>query len=312
MLATLTIVLPVFLVVGAGYLAVYFKAFREDHADGLMRFTQTFAIPGLLFAAVANLDLAAVFKPDILLPFYIGSGTSFFLGMVGARVIFKRRPGESVAVGFSCLYANSLLLGLPIIERAYGADSLEPVYAIVAIHAPFSYILGITVMELVRADGRRLDQTILVVLKAIFSNGLMIGLLLGFAVNLSGMALPDTLSSAVNMLARAALPAALFGLGGILVRYGLRHNLGEVAMITVIKLGLHPLIALILGYYVFNLPMEITRVIVLTAAMSPGVNTFVFAYMYDRAKGTAASAILVGTIAAVVSVSLWINLLDAL
>jgi malonate transporter and related proteins len=56
------------------------------------------------------------------------------------------------------------------------------------------------------------------VLKAMFRNALVIGIALGFAVNLPGCA-ARALWQALEMIARAALPAALFGLGGVLYRY---------------------------------------------------------------------------------------------
>ncbi len=54
-------------------------------------------------------------------------------------------------IGFCCLFSNSVLLGLPITERAYGPDALTGNFAIIAFHAPFCYGLGITAMEIVRA-----------------------------------------------------------------------------------------------------------------------------------------------------------------
>ncbi|MCP5088971.1 MAG: AEC family transporter [Rhodobacteraceae bacterium] len=309
MLSILQTVLPVFLIIGAGYCAVRFNLFAKAHADALMKFTQNFAIPCLLFLAIARLDLETVFRPQILLSFYTGSLTCFILGTIGARMIFHRRPGEAVAIGFCGLYANSVLLGLPIIERAYGTAAQEPVFAIIAIHAPFCYLLGITTMEFARADGRRLPATIRIVSKAMFSNALMIGLMLGFLANLTNTSLPETINSAVDMLARAALPAALFGMGGVLVRYGLTGNMGEVAMIVVVKLVIHPIIALMMATLVFGLSDTFTRAVVVTAAMAPGVNTYVFANMYNRAKDTAAASVLIGTALSIVSVSLWIGIL---
>ena len=309
MIEVLGVVLPVFLVVGAGYLAVALGAFKAEYADGLMRFTQTFAIPCLLFLSIANLDLAAVFRPELLLPFYTGSAFSFSFCALGAYWLFKRRPGEAVAVGFCGLFANSVLLGLPIVERAFGADATQVTVAIVSIHAPFCYGLGIVAMEMARADGRGMAQTSATVVRQIFSNGLMIGIGLGFVANLTGIILPGGVLSAVELMARAGLPAALFGLGGVLVRYGIAGNLGEVGMINLSRLVLHPLIAFVLAHMVFALPREVVQPIVLTAAMSPGVNTYVFANMYDRAKGTAAAGVLVGTLAAVVSVTVWLVVL---
>ncbi|WP_069299183.1 AEC family transporter [Neptunicoccus sediminis] len=312
MLEVFTVVLPVFLVVGAGYGAVYFKLFRDDHADALMKFTQNFAIPCLLFGAIAKLDLSSVFQFRLLGSFYAGSISCFTLGCLGAVFFFKRRPGEAVVLGFCALFANSVLLGFPIVERAFGAEALGPITAIVAIHAPFCYLLGITTIELVRADGRSLPTTAKIVVKAMFKNALMIGLALGFTVNLTGMWLPEGLWAATEMMARAALPAALFGLGAVLVRYGLSANIKETAFVVTLRLVVHPLIALFMATQVFHLEPDVTRVVVLTAAMAPGVNAYVFANMYDRAKGSAAGAILLGTAGAVFSVSIWLVILRAL
>ncbi|MGB0498956.1 MAG: AEC family transporter, partial [Rubricella sp.] len=117
--------------------------------------------------------------------------------------------------------------------------------------------------------------------------------------------------AAVDMMVRAALPAALFGLGGILTRYALKDDLGETAMVAVLSLVVHPTIAWVLAAQVFALPEEFVRAAVVTAAMAPGVNTYVFANMYDRAKGAAASTVLLATGASVISVSVWLLILGA-
>lgn len=309
MLEILQIVLPVFIVIGAGYLAVRIKVFADKDVDSLMRFVQNFAVPCLLFMAMVKLDLASVFKPQLLVSYYLGSVICFVLGIVGARWFFKRRPGEAVVVGFGAMFSNTVLLGLPIMERAYGAGSTEPNLAIIAIHVPFGYLLGITTMELLRADGRALHHTAVIVAKSIFSNAMVIGLFLGLAVNVLNIPLTEPVSIALNMIARSALPAALFGLGGVLVRYSMTERLGEIAMVCVIRLFVHPGIAYVMAHTVFGLPEEFVRGAVITAAMAPGANAYIFANVYDRAKGTAASVVLIGTVASIFSVSLWLLVL---
>lgn len=308
-LEILGVVLPVFLVIGAGYLATRFKLFAQSAVDGLMTFTQSFAIPCLLFRAIVDLDLGEVFDPGLLLSFYTGAVVAFLIGVVGARRLFRRRPGEAVAVGFGALFSNSVLLGLPIMERAYGAGALAANYAIVSIHAPFCYLLGITMMEFARADGRGVLGTIQAVARAMFKNALMIGLALGFTVNLGQIPLPGTVAGAVDLLARAALPAALFGLGGVLTRYQLRASLAEAGMIAGLSLLIHPAITLALATLAFALPTDFVRSAVVTAAMAPGVNTYVFASMYSRGQAQAASAVLLGTALSVLTVSAWLAFL---
>ena len=103
-----------------------------------------------------------------------------------------------------------------------------------------------------------------------FRNALMIGLMLGFAVNLGGIPLPGPLRAGLDMMADAALPAALFGLGGVLTRYAIRASLAEAGMIAALSLVLHPAIACVLSAGVFGLSEGFVRSAVVTAAMAPG------------------------------------------
>ena len=305
----LTVVLPVFLVVGAGYLAVWRGLFQDEWVEGLMAFTQKFAIPCLLFSAVATLDLGAEFQPRLLIAFYAGSTASFFIGMFGARWMFGRAWPDCVAIGFTALFANTILLALPITERAYGTDALAPNFAIIAIHAPFCYVLGITTMEIVRANGKGAIGVTVQVGRAVFSNALMIGVLCGFAVNLGDIRLPGVVTEAVDLMIRAALPAALFGLGGVLYRYKPEGDLWVIAFVCALSLILHPVIAYGLGTTLAGLTEGQLRSAVLTGAMAPGVNTYIFANMYGAARRVAASSVLIGTALTVLTASVWLWML---
>lgn len=307
--AIFAVVLPVFIVMGIGYGATRSQLFPMSATEGLMKYTQSFAIPVLLFRGIVDLDLGSVFKPQLLFSFYTGAVTAFVLGILGARLIFKRRPGESIAIAFAALFSNSVLLGLPIMERAYGPGSLAPNFGIIAIHAPFCYLVGITTMEFSRADGASLGQTARTVARAMFRNALMIGLALGFLVNLGHLPYPEPLRGAVDMVANSALPIALFGLGGVLSRYAIRASLGEAGYISFLSLVVHPFIAFALSHWVFGMPPEFVRGCVITAAMAPGVNSYVFAAMYDRGQAEVASTIVLATGLCVLSVTAWLAIL---
>jgi predicted permease len=306
--ALLQVVLPVFLVIGAGYFAVRFKAFPAEGADALMKFTQNFAIPCLLFAAIARLDLGATLQPALLFSFYAGATAGFLAGLLGARFLFGRAWEDSIAIGFVCLFSNSVLLGLPLTERAYGADALEANFAIIAFHAPFCYALGMTVMELVRNRGGSQREVAGKLSRAIFRNALVIGIGLGFAVNLTGVPMPGVVNDALDLLIRAALPTALFGLGGVLVRYRLEGDLRVIGWVCAVSLLLHPAIVWTLGT-VTGLSTDAFRSAVVTAAMPPGVNAYIFAAMYGVAMRVAASAVLIATALSVVTAWGWLQVL---
>lgn len=304
----LDVILPVFLVIGFGYVAVWRGLFPQEGIDGVMRFTQNFAIPCLLFQALAKIDLSASFDPGLLFSFYTGAGVCFGLGIFGARVLFKRDWEDCVAIGFCCLFSNSVLLGLPIAERAYGPDALTGNYAIIAFHSPFCYGLGITVMEFVRNRGQSGVALARAVSRAMFRNALVLGILAGFAVNLSGLAIPSAVDDALSLIVLAALPAALFALGGVLIQYKPEGDMKAIAMVCAIALILHPAITWGLGTAI-ALDQELFRASTLTAAMAPGFNAYIFANMYGRARRVAASAVLIATGLSVLSVWFWLTVI---
>lgn len=304
----LDVVLPVFLVMGFGYVAAWKLGLSEKTVDALMTFAQGFAFPVMLFRGISRLHLGETFDPAMLGAFYIGVIVGFFAGLVGARYIFKRPWEDSVAVAFAAAFSNGGLLGLPITERAYGTDALAFNYAIIAFHAPFVYTLAVTAMEIVRAEGRSAAATAFSVVKSMLKNPFVIGIGLGAFVNVTGLPIPATVSGAVDMIASAAIPVALVGLGGVLYRYRPEGDLKLAAWIAGVSLLLHP--ATVLGLsQLFGLAEGPTRSAVLMAAMAPGVNAYVFANMYSVAKRVAATAVLVGTALSVFTVWFWLGVL---
>lgn len=309
MTGILNVVLPVFLVIGAGYFAALFRLFSSKHVDGLMSFAQTFAIPCLLFSAISTLDLGQDFEASLLGTYYTGSTIVFLAGALVARFIFRRPGPDAVAIGFACFFGNSLLLGLAITEQAYGPTALAPNYAIIAIHSPFCYIVGITAMEIVRASGGGVLHIFAQVLRAVFSNSLMIGIGLGFVVNLSGFPMPSVATQAIDLIAQAALPAALFAMGGVMLQYRPEGDLKEVALICIFALIIHPTIVWSLAHSVVDLSNAQMRGAIITAAMAPGANAYVFASMYGVAKRVAATSVLLGTAVSILTASAWLSVL---
>ena len=309
MLQTLiTVVLPVFIVIGAGYTATRAGMFTQGHIEGITKFTQGFAIPCLLFRAISEIDLAAGFDPALLASFYTSASLCFLAGLFGARFLFKRDWEDSVAIGFCCLFSNSVLLGLPITERAYGTEALTGNFAVIAFHAPFCYGVGVTVMELVRNWGKSGAAFAGSVFRAMFQNALIVGIVLGFVVNLSELPIPGAVDDALDLIIAAALPGALFALGGVLVQYRPEGDLRTIAYVCLVSLLVHPTLVWTFGT-VSGLSTDFFRSAVLTAAMAPGINAYIFANMYGRAKRVAASSVLIGTAASVLTVWGWLLLL---
>lgn len=308
MQALLDVILPVFFVVGLGYVVVWRKVFSTAAVDGLMTYTQNFAIPCLLFMALIKIDLGQAYSFRLMGSYYIGAASGFALGFLGARYIFKRSAEDSVAIGFVSLFSNSVMMGLAITERAYGVDALVANFAIVSLHAPFCYFVGITAMEIAKSDGDSIAQVALNVGKSMMKNALFIAILLGLLVNITDVALPKAFLEGTNMVATTALPAALFGMGGVLYQYRPEGDFGAIAWVVGISLLMHPAIVWSLGQ-LWDLSISELRSAVLTSAMAPGINCYIFASMYNRAKRVAASGVLIATALSVLTIWCWLQVL---
>lgn len=306
----LDVILPVFVVIGLGYAMAKWGGMGEGAVDALMRFSQGIAVPCLLFRQIALLDLKTSFDPGLITSFYAGAFLCFAAGFFGAWKLFKRPLEEAVTTGFACMFSNSLLLGLSITERAYGPGALSGNYAIIAMHSPLFYGFGILLMEMVRSHGMGLSAGALAVkvLKAIFSQSLVLGITLGFVVNVARLPIPGALDAATDMLGKAGLPTALFGLGGVLFRYRPEGDKGLIALIVGVSLFLHPVATYGLGL-LFHLDIASLRSATVTAAMPPGANAYLFAHLYAVGRRANASAVLIATALSIVTAWVWLQIL---
>ena len=121
--------------------------------------------------------------------------------------------------------------------------------------------------------------------------------------------MPVSIAAAADMMGRAGLPAALFGLGGILLRYKPEGDKALIALVCAITLLLHPTLTYLLARFAFGLSTPGLRSATVTAAMPPGVNAYLFAHLYGTGRRVAASAILIATALSILTAWYWLQVL---
>ena len=311
MFAVFNVVIPVFSIIAVSYLAVRLRLYPAEGVKGLVAFVNNFATPCLLFDAMLTSDFSSTFNPAVIVPFYIGSLTSLLVGSIIAVRWFGTRPGEGVASGFSAMFTNTVLIGIPVMHRAFGEAAMPTAFSIIALHAPMLITIGMLVMELVRRDGAPLHRSLMVALVRIVQNPLLWGVALGLLGNRFGLVLPEAGSAFVAMMAAAVVPAALFGLGGALNEYRVSESWLQASVMTLFKLIIHPLIAYVLMIYVLHVPMEVARYGIVLAAMPAGINAYVFATYYERGVNVATNTVLISTVLSILTITGWLYFLGS-
>ena len=311
MLSILNVIAPVFILIGLGFLAVRMKLYPQAGVGGLIAYVNNFATPCLLFRAMIDVDFGTAFNPAIIGPFYAGAVSVLALGAIGAARFFRRTPGESVAVGFSAMFTNTVLVGIPVMQRAFGEEAMPIVYSIIGLHAPTLMTLGMFVMELARRDGGKVSTALWQGLRKALANPILIGIALGLLANVAGLELSGVADDVTLLLAGTVMPVALFGLGGALNEYRLGETWPQALMTTGMQLIVHPAIAWVLMVPVLGVDPHIARYGVLLAAMPAGINTYIFATYYNRAVDVAANTILLSTMLSLFTITGWLLLLGA-
>lgn len=309
MLSILAIIAPIFALIAVGYGAVRFRLFPAEGVQALIAFVNNFATPCLLFYSISSSDFRAAFNIGIIVPFYLGAVFCLVIGFFIARRVFGNRPGESVSVGFAGNFSNTVLVGLPLMTRAYGEPALPVTLSIIGLHAAILLTLGMVVMELVRRDGQPLGRTLVLAARRVGANPLIWGIAAGVTGSLLELQLIEPVQAFFQMMAQAVVSVALFGIGGALNQFKLSENWKQALVASLIKLVLHPALAYAMMIWVFRVPMEIARYGILLAGMPSGINIYIYAAYYDRGTSVAANTILIGTVLSALTISAWLFVL---
>lgn len=302
MLDLLGIVLPVFGLIGIGYLARRLGYVSERMGEGLSEFVFTLSLPCLIFSTLVRAEIPAVQPWGYWISYFVGVAVVWALAQGIGRRLFGLTGVSSVVAGFSAGQANTVFVGVPMILKAYGEAGAVPLFLLIAVHLPVTMTLA-TIM----AEGRQASP--LIILRRLATHPIVVGILAGSACRPLAPSIPAPLWQVVDLLASAAVPCALVSMGIALKRYGMPMGWKLPALISFLKLIVHPLVVLGLATLVFQIPPVWAGVAVLFAACPSGINAYLFAERYGEGVALASSAVTLSTVLALGTTLVWLYVL---
>ena len=117
------------------------------------------------------------------------------------------------------------------------------------------------------------------------------------------------LEEVTQLLGNTAGPLALFALGMSLTRYGMRGDIVPSAILSFLSLVAQPAIVYVVATRLALPPLWL-KAAVLTAAAPAGINAYLFAIHFRSGEKLAATTILISTIASVITLSVWLKILE--
>ncbi len=307
-------VMPVFMLILIGWALVTSGYMKPETGEALGDFVFRVAVPVLLFRTIAESDFHGASPLRLWIAYFFGVAVTWSAGHLVATRLFGQDRRLGVLAGVSSSFANNVFIGLPLVSRIVGDEGIVALSILLAVHLPLMMIAGTILME--RADlaetgktPETLARVLVNIGRNLITNPLVIGLLAGSAVHVSGLGLPGVAKVVVDQIAGIAGPAALLSLGMAVRKYGVSDNLGLASVVSVLKLLLLPA-SVWAASRIVGLSPQWTSAMVLTSCVPTGVNAWLIANRFGVGHGLAASAITFTTALGVVTVTFWAWLLS--
>ncbi|WP_026380322.1 AEC family transporter [Afifella pfennigii] len=313
---TVFIVLSIFGLIGIGYLAARTRLLSQQTGDALADFVFTIAIPLLLFRTLARADFAGLDPWRLLSAYFAGVVFTWTAGHILIRRLFGRDARSGVVAGVSAGFANTVLIGIPLVRATYGEPGMVAVLLLVSVHLPVMMAASLVLNAWARRRDGLADESVGRVAMArrflldLLRHPIIIGILAGGAWHLLSLPIPALAGRLVDSLADVAGPLALFACGTGLARYGIARNIPAAAILAGLKLLFMPAVVLVIAQFAGLSPVA-GAAMVLVAACPTGVNAFLIANRFGTGEALASNAILISTAAGVATVSFWLLVVEA-
>lgn len=309
------IVLPVFGLILLGWFAGRFRLFSDGVGEALGEFVFQLPIPVLMFRTIGTAHLPEGSPVPLWLAYFAAVGIVWALADLITTRLAGRSHGEGVIAGIGASFSNLLVIGVPLLTQAYGEAGVVVLFVIVSVHLPIMMTAGTLMTEhAVRRDAgtaepMSIGRLLVAILKNLATSPIVLAVIAGGLWRMSGLQFGGVVKGMIDGLASSATPLALVSMGMGLARYSLAGALPLATMSSVLKLGLMPLLTYIFAAKVAHLPDLWVNVATISAAAPSGANSYLFAVRFKVGHALASSAIALSTLAAVVTITLWLTVL---
>jgi len=282
-------------VIAVGYVVGRTNILQVDAQKPLNRIAFFVTSPALLFTVLARADVSVIFS-SFLVVTVITIAVSIGLYVALSRIFFRRPAAETTVGAAAASYSNANNIGLPVAIYVLGDPQfVAPLLMLqLIVMAP----LTLTVLDTVT----RGKASIASFLTQPVRNPMIIASLVGLLLSIFGVTLPAPVMAPFDLIGAATIPLVLMTFGMSLAgQRPLAPGTGRRDVLTaaLLKSVVMPVVAYLVGRFVFDLDaMHLFGVVVL-AALPTAQNVFNFASRYERGVVIARDTVLITTIASV-------------
>ena len=301
----INVVLPVFILVIVGYILKLSKLIDEVFIQKTSSFVYNISLPVLIFMKLYNVDINKAFDLKMILLVLSGILVTLLIGILTEKPL-KLEPASKGVFVQGTFRSNYVIVGLAIISRMYGAESLAKASFLLLFALPLYNLLSVVVLTLPfhKFGPGTIKQT----MYQIILNPLVIAVLLAIPFSLFQIPLAKPVATTANYLASIALPIALVGIGGTLeLKKAIRAS-GAAMISSFVKIVLSPLIIVIMAL-LWDIKGEDLGILFIVFACPTAIASFVMAAGMKGNIKMAGNIVIISTLGSVFSLIVGLFLL---
>jgi predicted permease len=232
----------------------------------------------------------------------LGTFSVLMLSLAIAYLI-RRDLAEAAIAQLAGAYGNIGYMGPGLALATVGAQAAAPVALIFCFETLLFFSIVPFLMALARPLGKGFGATALDVVRRIALHPLMVASALGALSAAFRFEPPAAIDKLLQFLSNASAPCALFTLGVTVALRRLNGVPWDVPILVLIKLVLHPIVALLLLTTFGPFDPTWVKAAVLMAALPPALSVFVLARQYQAWLEPASASVLIGTLISVATLT---------
>ena len=304
----LNLTIPMFSLIGIGYLLRRIQFMSEQDGTVLSKFAFYILLPPLMFTSILSGDASKSLNINFIFSYEIITITIFILTYL-LGVLIKLKTMEKAIFGLNAAYPNYGYIGVPLCILAFGAEAAIPL-ALILLADTFVLLTTLIFYKLTETRKTSLRELSKEIIQRFIYNPLMMSVFVAFIFSTVDIKIVTAIDRTLSIVAASATAVALIALGVSLNVTSIKNQKSVLFFITVIKLIVHPILIFIVFQFQTNIDPIWVKTAIVCASLPVAANVFVLANYYKNFESESAAAITITTI--VSSITVTITLLLAL
>ena len=241
-LVAVNAVIPFFCYLALGYTMKIKGVVKEEFLQKLNQMVFRVFYPFMTFYNIYKADAESLPRPLLLI--FTGASILIVEAIVIIPKIVKENPRRGVIIQ-AIFRSNFVLFGLPLTIAVFGDSAASIAAMMVTVVVSIYNTTSVFILEMFNGEGK---SDIKKTLKAVATNPLLQGAIVGLIFFFLGIKLPGSLVTPIAAFSNMTSPLAIYVLGGTLQFKAIRKNLKYLVPTLTCKLFVLPAIIIAIAY----------------------------------------------------------------